>query len=78
MEFGRKTLDRNRITLDRPSTKNAITEKQLNYLRYLFMKKNICFPFESDQEAKMKISKRDASMMIDSLKKGKEVKINYL
>jgi len=78
MEFGRKILDRNKVNLYRPNEKNAVTDKQLIYLRSLFMKKNIVFPFESDQEAKKKLSKQDASMMIDSLIKGKKVKINYI
>ena len=78
MEFGRKILDRNKVNLYRPSEKNAVTDKQLNYLRSLFMKKNMFFPFESDQEAKKKLSKQDASMMIDALLKGEKIEIRYI
>ncbi len=73
MEFGRKILDHNKVILYRPSKKNAVTDKQLGYLYHLFEEKNICFPFGSYQEAKCKLSKYDASMMIDALKEGKEI-----
>lgn len=78
MEFERKTLERNRITLYRPSKKNAVTDKQLKYLHALFLKKHICFPFESDKEAKRKLSKYDASKIIDALLKGEKIKIHTI
>jgi hypothetical protein len=77
MEFGRIILDHNNVKLYRPSKKNAVTDKQLKYLHFLFFKKNIGFPFESDQEAKSKLSKYDASMMIDALLEGKKIKIYH-
>lgn len=71
-------MNRNRIVLYRPGKDNAVSDRQLIFLRSLFARKNIKFPFDSNREAKKKLSKYDASRIIDALKKGERINIHSI
>jgi hypothetical protein len=68
-------MDRYRISLYNIDEKDAATDKQLHYMRHLFERKGIKFPFGTNGKAKRKLTKNDASRIIDAIKKGKPIKI---
>lgn len=70
--------DRIEIRLYRPGRDNEATKKQLRFIRGLMYEKNIMLPFDSIFDGRRKLSKSDASKIIDALLNGKEVEVKNL
>jgi len=71
-------MDRYRISLYKIDERDAATDKQLQYMRQLFARKGIKFPFGTNRKAKTKLTKDDATRIIDAINNGKPIKIYSL